>query len=189
MTSYHGNVPENIVIDLTGRLAAQSRILDLGCGIGRNAFPLAEAGHHVEGRDNDVEELRMLEEEAHRRSVRIETVLTDVRNLRIGFGTWHAILAVLILHLLSKEEGAWMHQNIRLNVLPGGYIALVAMTSRGDLPRLFPQKYYPNVTDVLSGYQGWEVITHKVEIVPCKTRDIQAGLNSERLTFLARKPL
>lgn len=189
MTIYHGNVPERIVTDLAGHLPPNSRVLDLGCGIGRNAIPLAKAGHMVEGRDKSESELRALCDHARAESVTIETLCTDIRSLRIGYKTWNAILAILILNQLTKEDGETMLRNIIINVLPEGYLALVALTSQGDLAKTFDRNYYPPAQSILKHLEGWDILTHEVAIVPCKTNSVKSGLSNERVTVLARKPL
>ncbi len=188
VTVYCNGEPEAIVTRLVDLLPPASHILDLGCGEGRNAITLAKAGHHVEGRDNAEGEIRALKKHADAASVRVETVCTDLRNLRIGYGKWRAVLAVLILHQLPKVDGQRVHHNVQINLLSGGYIALVAMTSNGDLPRIFKSNFYPSTDELLSHYAKWEILTNQVDVVPCKTLDTPSGLTNERLTLLARKP-
>lgn len=189
MAIYHDNVPEDIVLDLIELLPPKSKVLDLGCGIGRNAIPLARAGHHVEGREKDAEEIRVLRNLAAAEGVAVETVCTDMRNLRIGYRTWNAVLAILSLHLVPMEDGRHLLKNIEINVLPGGYVALVMLTLKGDLKKHFGANFYPAVEEVEKKFTAWETIFRKVDVVSCKTKEITSGLENERLTLLARKPL
>jgi 2-polyprenyl-3-methyl-5-hydroxy-6-metoxy-1,4-benzoquinol methylase len=186
MTVYHGNVPEDIVVKLAKLLKPESRVLDLACGIGRNAIPLAKAGHFVEGRDNDAHEVRTLRERAEEEGVIIETIVCDVRDLRLR--KHDAILAILALHLIPRDDGRQLLKHIATNVLSGGYAAMSTLTSNGDLAKLFERNFYPSANDILTVFDGWEILEHSVGIVPCKTRDIKSGLKNERVILLARKP-
>lgn len=188
MAVYHNNEPEHIVNELIKLLPPTSHVLDLGCGIGRNAIPLAKAGHRIEGREKDANEIRALHERARIEGVVVETICTDMRNLRIGYDRWNAILAILALHLIPASEGRFILKNSGLNLLPGGYIALVMMTSKGDLAKQFRANFYPDAEDVLTLFSKWEIVEQKVDVVPCKTMEIKSGLQNERLTLLARKP-
>ncbi|MDP2237122.1 MAG: methyltransferase domain-containing protein [Bacteroidales bacterium] len=55
-----------------------SRVLDLACGRGRNAFFLAENGFHVTAADISDTGLKILYEEALKRSLSIQTIEADL---------------------------------------------------------------------------------------------------------------
>ena len=74
-------------------LAPGARILDLGCGTGRIANPLAADGHAVVAVDNSEEMLA--------RVVGAETVMGDVRTLDLG-RQFDAVLA--LSHLINHPE-------------------------------------------------------------------------------------
>lgn len=56
--------PSNVMLQVAGGFldSTAGRILDMGCGYGRNAIALAERGHHVVAADNDFERLKALQE-------------------------------------------------------------------------------------------------------------------------------
>jgi 2-polyprenyl-3-methyl-5-hydroxy-6-metoxy-1,4-benzoquinol methylase len=63
-----------------GILPAGASVLDLGCGTGRLAEPLAELGHPVTGVDNEPE---MLAELAAAAGMRFESCLNETRTLAV----------------------------------------------------------------------------------------------------------
>lgn len=71
------------LLELDGRfvrryLPAACRIIDLGCGTGRVAVPLAAAGHRVTAVDLSPEMLRVTGEKAAAAGVRIDRVLANI---------------------------------------------------------------------------------------------------------------
>lgn len=62
-------------------LRAGERVLDLACGYGRLAIPLAEMGQQVTGLDRNEVFLRIARREAARRGVDVELVQGDMRQL------------------------------------------------------------------------------------------------------------
>lgn len=71
------------VMDLLG-LKPGMRILDLGCGTGRHAVPLAEKGLAVTGLDLSAGMLDQARKRAHARGVNVQWVQGDARDFDLG---------------------------------------------------------------------------------------------------------
>lgn len=175
MTTYDSGEPEPVVLRLIGLLEPGSDVLDLGCGAGRNAIPLARGGMCVVGWDKSEKEIGILNRQAKEESLRIQTVHCDMRDLRIGYNRWHAILTILCMHCLRYEEAVKRLEHIRTNILPDGYHALSAFI-RNDASDTEARRhrFYPTAEEVLAAYAGWDILWQ--------------GEDAERLTLLARKP-
>ncbi len=51
VASFTRGTPNQVLMDFARSFAQPARCLDIGCGAGRNSFPLAALGFHVEGLD------------------------------------------------------------------------------------------------------------------------------------------
>lgn len=102
---------------------ALGRVLDLGCGEGRNAVWLAEQGWQVTGVDFSVVGIRRGRELAARRGVEVEWVVADLRSYqpaRLGFD----LVLVFYVHIAPGErERLW--RGAAAAVAPGGTLLLV----------------------------------------------------------------
>ncbi|MCB1515997.1 MAG: class I SAM-dependent methyltransferase [Hyphomicrobiaceae bacterium] len=94
------DVIERFFDDLNHR---QLRVLDVGCGQGRDAIFIARKGHRVVGVDNSPHGIRDLENAARREDLPIQAVLADIRTFSPG-GLFDVILIDRTLHMLGSGE-------------------------------------------------------------------------------------
>lgn len=101
------------------------RVLDLGCGPGRHALPLARSGFEVTAVDTSAVLLAELERRANEEQLGIECVQADMREfLRPeGFDT------VLVMwtsfgYFVDEADHARVLANIAANLAPGGLLLL-----------------------------------------------------------------
>ncbi|MHC4910411.1 MAG: class I SAM-dependent methyltransferase [Planctomycetota bacterium] len=90
-------VAEAQMVGLTSLLPAGAHVLDLGCGDGRVAVPLAEQGHRLTALDNDPEALVACAGRARDRGVDLTLVEADATgawDVEGPEGGWDAILCL-----------------------------------------------------------------------------------------------
>lgn len=190
MTTYANGVPEPIVTQLIELLPPQSHVLDIGCGEGRNAIPLARHGMRVEGWDKKEADLAILNLRAAEQKVLIKTVPCDLRDLHIGYDKWGAILTILCLHFLTPEQAKERLLRIRSTIIPSGYHAMVVFTDIGSFAKLRNDRFFPKKEEIVEAYRKaeWEILTEEVDTVDClQTTATGVPYQNERLTLLARK--
>ena len=120
------------LLDLCAR-RGWTRVLDLGCGSGRIALPLAEAGIRVLAIDEDAAALRVLEDAAQELGVaeRIECVradfLDDAATLRFADGECAdaaAFLGNTLLEIHEVERAVELFTRARSALAEGGAIVV-----------------------------------------------------------------
>jgi len=135
------------------RLAAErgGPVLDLGAGAGRVSLHLASRGHEVIAVDSDPALLAALRERAAERSLAIETLRADVRDLDLGGRRLPlAIAPMQLAHLLGGDAGrARAFAAIASCLRPGGTLALTIL--REPLPASGTPEPLPDVREV----EGW----------------------------------
>jgi ubiquinone/menaquinone biosynthesis C-methylase UbiE len=108
--------------------APGATVLDVPCGFGRHAIPLAEAGYAVTGVDRSP----VLLAEARRRAPELTFVEADYRRLPLpddGFDV--AVNLYTSIGYLSEEEDIDVLAEIRRVLRPGGVLVLEAMHRDG----------------------------------------------------------
>ena len=101
----------------------------------------------------------MLNRQAKEKGLRIQTVHCDMRDLRIGFNRWTAILSILCMHCLRYEDAVKRLEHIRTNILPGGYHVLSAYIRGGASDaEARPNRFLPTVGELRAPYAGWQIV-------------------------------
>ena len=109
---------------LAGNMRGYGHALDLGCGDGRIALFLANAGYHVTGVDVSQVGLDRLERKATNRGLdhRLELVQADIRTLSFSPVAYDIVIAVTVLDHIPKEDLAPTFEKITLSIKPGGIL-------------------------------------------------------------------
>ena len=120
----YGVEPNDFLREEAGRLPPESRVLCLAEGEGRNAVFLAGLGHRPVGVDASQVGLRKARELARERGVVVETVVSDLADLRIEPGGWDAVVSIWC-HLPSAIRTD-LHRRVVEGLRPGGVLILEA---------------------------------------------------------------
>lgn len=114
------------VADLRGLLPPAGRVLDVGCGYGRIALPLAALGHTVTGFDIARSLLRAARSEAARRGLAVRFDEGSMTSLPYDSGAFDAALCLwtAFYELTALEEQVAALAEMRRVLAPGG-IAIV----------------------------------------------------------------
>jgi len=167
----------------SGRVAGQRRVLDLGCGPGRDVAFLAQLGCQAVGLDLSAGMLA----QARSRLPAIPLVRADLRHIPFASGTLDGIWACAsLLHLHRTELPATLTELSRLLRCPGGvlYVALKGgqcerwVTGAGG-ERYFFAYYRPAEVETLLDAAGFQVVESWV------TPD-QAGRDESWINFVSR---
>ncbi|HEX4590937.1 MAG TPA: methyltransferase domain-containing protein [Gemmataceae bacterium] len=108
-------------------LHGHRRVIDLGCGTGRIAVPLAKSGHAVTAVDLSEEMLRVAEEKATAAGVRLDLVRANIVTLD-GFSPQAYDAAICMFAALGMIAGADARRQVIANafrlLMPGGLFLL-----------------------------------------------------------------
>jgi len=171
-------------------------VLDLGAGTGRVALYLAARGHEVVAVDDDAALLTALDERAAARSLTVETIRADVRELDLGRRRFPLVIAPMqLVHLLGGGAGrSRAFAAIAGCMRPGAALALAVLQE--PLPPSGTPEPLPDVREA----GGWihsslplavEVDADAIELVRLRQLVAPDGTLSERRvsTVLDRLPL
>ena len=102
-----------------------SRILELGCGRGRNSLYLAGEGFEVTGVDLNAEELLMLREYAIEKNMKVNLVQADVSELPLREDTFDVVLSLNVLTFIREHMRPQVIQEARRVLKPDGLFIAV----------------------------------------------------------------
>lgn len=153
--------PSPEILELLDRLPRHARVLDMGCGDGRNAIPLARAGHRVTAVDRSRWALTALRRAAVREGrapsdadepLGMEIVEADLATM-CPLDDYHLVIAHGVLHLLAPADRDALIQRMKRHTLPGGWNVIAAFTDRIPPP--------PDLAPVCRGlFQERELLLH-----------------------------
>jgi tellurite methyltransferase len=142
------------VVKQAVKYVSSGEALDLGAGNGRNTMFLISQSFNVMSVDTSKEGLKILEKKVKDKR-KLKTVLSDVREFKTD-KKFDIVVAIGLLHFLSKEEGKRLIENIQKWTKKGGVNVIgtkMSQNRRGDFPHIFEHNelkdYYKN--------ENWEV--------------------------------
>ena len=138
------------------------KILDAGCGEGKNAFFLAGQGATVEA--YDISTLAIQHAEDFKRGRQVKNVsfhAEDIRNTHLHTATFDVVIAYGLMHCLQNQgEIRSLNKSLQDSTKEGGYLVLCAFNDRfqdlsahpGFNPTLLTHAAY------LGMFRGWELV-------------------------------
>ena len=116
--------PTAVFVDFFNRHTGPSlRVLDVGCGQGRDAIFIARMGHSVVGLDLSVNGIRDLTAAATAENLKIEGVVADIETYRPD-GDYDIVLIDRTLHMLSKTSRIRVLERLLSCVKPDGWVLI-----------------------------------------------------------------
>ena len=123
-----------------------SSILDLCCGHGRHAIPLAQRGYRMTGQDLSEVFLREAEKAAQALDVHVHWVHGDMRNIPYE-NEFDAVINIFTAfgYFENQDEDQKVLQQVSKALTPGGLFLLETLHREGLMRRYTPQmiSYYP----------------------------------------------
>jgi tellurite methyltransferase len=121
------------VVGLLDRLPAGAEVLDLGCGMGRNAIPLARAGMRLTCVDVSDAACARVSEIAQVMSLDVRVICEDMHRFDLTH-SYDAIIAHGVLHLLARDTRLDLLARMKLHTTPGGLNVVAVFTDRLPAP-------------------------------------------------------
>jgi 2-polyprenyl-3-methyl-5-hydroxy-6-metoxy-1,4-benzoquinol methylase len=107
----------------------RAKVLDLGCGQGRDALFMARMGHQVVGVDISKTGITQMLEEARREGLDVCGVVADVVEYEPS-GEYDVVILDRVLHMLKEDSVRWAVLEKASNVTKSGGFILIADTPK-----------------------------------------------------------
>jgi SAM-dependent methyltransferase len=139
-----------------------SRVLDLGCGYGRHAIPLALRGYQVTGLDLSAVQIDAARRLAAELGAEVQWLRRDLRDLS-GLGPFDACLCLYtVFGYFTDEDNARALAQVHAVLRPGGVLLLDVDNPLGLLPRLPEQRWHETARGVRREVHEYEPMTGRL---------------------------
>ena len=176
------------VIEATKNMPA-GRVLDLGCGSGRNSLYLNLLGFDVTAYDHNASSISNLEKIIDAEQLtRIRTQVYDINEAAVS-GEFDWIISTVVLMFLQPKRIPAIIQNMQESTASGGYNLIVSAMDTDDYPCTVPFSFTFKPGELKACYQGWEIVKYNENPGELHRVDEQGNRIKLRFaTMLARKP-
>lgn len=160
--TFSGGQPTAETVEAAKHLCPGARVIDIGCGDGREALFLAESGFAVTAHDISPVAIDKVKQFACERGVQVEASVQDIRHL-ILIDYYDLIVCHGCLHLIEREYWLPLLHQIQQHTHIGGYNAVGAFTDTLPAPDDQQGHYIGLLTEgeLFELYDGWEIISQR----------------------------
>lgn len=164
------------------------RVLDLGCGNGRNSLYLAANGFDVTAWDKNPMSIANLQRVAEAEGLNtLQSAVRDLNTLKFD-GEYDFILSTVVMMFLEPTTIAGLIDNMQRCTKRGGYNLIVAAMDTDDFPCTVGFPFAFREGELSGYYAGWEIVKYNEEPGELHRTD-EAGnrIKLRFATLLARK--
>ncbi|WP_313020475.1 tellurite resistance methyltransferase TehB [Atlantibacter hermannii] len=165
------------------------RVLDLGCGNGRNSLYLAANGFDVTAWDKNPSSIANIQRIAQAEG--LTSIQSDVRDLNtLTFdGEYDFILSTVVMMFLESATIPGLIYNMQRCTKSGGYNLIVAAMDTADYPCTVGFPFAFREAELSDYYAGWDIVKYNENPGELHRTD-EAGnrIKLRFATLFARKP-
>jgi tellurite methyltransferase len=180
-----GTEPSTFAQELAALLPRRARVLDLGCGEGRDSVFFARLGFEVTGVEVSRAGLRKAERLARQRGVEVQWIRADMARLRLA-GPFDLVYSCGAIHYVPREERPYLIDQLKGVTRPGGYHGFIVFTDetvyaeKGELIDYFAPG------ELRRCYPEWLVLGAHQDSIACSRDGVFHRHSIER--FVAARP-
>ena len=180
-----GTQPSALAREAAELTAERGRVLDLGCGEGRDSVYLAECGHDVVGVDLSLDGLRKAQGLAGDRGVRVPWVCAAMPDLPVR-GPFDLVYSCGSMHYVARADRPALFDRLCGLTRRGGHHAHVVFTERSVYREKGEVVHYFAPNELGDAYRDWIILRHAEGLIPCAQDGVQHVHSVE--TILAQRP-
>jgi tellurite methyltransferase len=164
---YWGLKPNNIVVDSIKFLNKNAKVLDMGCGEGRNSFFLAKNKFDVTAVDSSEKGIEKLNEFAKKESLEIKTSVADICDFIKDCDQFDAIFGINVLQFINVHNIFDLINQIQSKTTPNGLNIISAFVAENQAQKemsLSKDRYFFDEGELKKLYKDWEIIFYEEKL-------------------------
>ncbi|WP_439328375.1 SAM-dependent methyltransferase TehB [Lonepinella sp. BR2357] len=163
------------------------KVLDLGCGQGRNSLFLSLLGYDVASWDHNETSLAFLNDTKTKENLPISTAVYDINSANIQ-ENYDFILSTVVFMFLNREAVPAIIENMQSHTNAGGYNLIVAAMDTADYPCPVPFSFTFKENELRHYYADWELLKYNEELGELHKTDANGNrIKMKFVTMLAKK--
>jgi tellurite methyltransferase len=169
---YWGLKPHNLVVDSIQYLSKNAKILDLGCGEGKDSFFLAKNNFDVVAVDFSKEGIRKLKKFAKNEKLKIKADVSNVKSYLQNCKKFDAIFAMNILQFIDEKNIFKIIKQIQQKTKPTGLniiTSFVAENSKQKERVLSKGRYFFDKRELRKLYKNWKILFYEEKLSDWET--------------------
>lgn len=174
-------------VKAASKILTPCKVLDLGCGQGRNSLYLSMLGYDVTSWDHNPTSIQFLNEMAEKEQLSVKTALYDINSANIQ-ENYDFIVSTVVFMFLNAQAVPNIIANMQQHTNIGGYNLIVAAMNTDDVPCPMPFSFTFKENELRNYYQGWELIKYQEEMGELHKTDANGNrIKMKFVTMLAKK--
>lgn len=163
------------------------KVLDLGCGQGRNALFLSLLGYDVTALDHNQNSLAFLNETKQKENLPIHSAIYDINSANIE-QNYDFIVSTVVFMFLNRQAVPAIIANMQQHTNVGGYNLIVAAMDTADVPCPLPFSFTFKENELRNYYADWELLKYNEEMGELHKTDKNGNrIKMKFVTMLAKK--
>ena len=187
--TYGLTAPHTDVVEMVEKYGVKPcKVLDLGCGQGRNSLYLAGRGFEVTAYDLSPNMIETLSQIITKEAIENITLKQyDINHAEIE-GDYDLIISTVVMMFVNRDRMPAIIPNMQAHTKPGGYNLIVSAMSTDAYPfDGFPFTFSEG--ELERYYQDWEIIHYNENVGEMHRLDADGNrLKLQFATMLAKKP-
>ncbi|MBN3859504.1 SAM-dependent methyltransferase TehB [Neisseriaceae bacterium PsAf] len=164
------------------------KVLDLGCGQGRNSIYLTLKGFNVTGVDIEESKIKQLQNIITENQLNHLHVYTYNINAASIEEQYDFILSTVVFMMLDSKKVPEIIRNMQNHTNKNGYNLIVSVMNTDDYPCDLDFKHKFKTNELKNYYQDWEIIKYNEDVGEMHKLDPQGNRYKFRFaTLLAKK--
>ena len=186
---YWGIKPHELIIKTAKQLSLHTKILDLGCGEGKDSFYLAKKKFDVTSTDISKAGIEKLENFAKDKNLKIKTKVSNAKNFLKKCDNFDAIVCLNVLQFIDKENIVSIIENMKAKTNQNGIniiASFVAESKRQKSAALEKGKYLFAKGELKELYKDWKITFYKEKVGKWETHGCPKHRHF-KVTMIAQK--